>query len=107
MDLFASKEHDARHEATERELRSLAEQVAQLTIEMGEVRADIRRLQDDAAGAGDLDEDLAEAKAKLSAATAATEEAWAEVYPQLLKSLAKVRDSIDAAGAKEPEQDDE
>ncbi len=107
MDLFGNKEHDERHAATERQLRALSEQVAQLTIELGEARADIRRLQDDAASAGELDVDIADAKAKLSAATSATEEAWSELYPQLMTSLAKVRASIDAAGTKDPEPTDE
>ncbi len=106
MDLFGSKEHDARHDDTERQLRVLAEQIAQLTIELGEARADIRRLQDDVAGAGELDVDIADAKAKLSAATSATEEAWTELYPQLVQSLAKVRASIDAAGTKGDEPDE-
>ena len=108
MDLFGNKEHDARHETVERELRNLAEQLAQLTIELGEARADIARLQaqlDDKMDAPDpdaLDEDLADAKAKLGAAKSASEEAWNEIYPQLLTSLGKVRDAIDKAGRKEP-----
>ena len=106
MDLFGGKEHDARHDETERQLRALAEQMAQLTIELGEARADIRRLQDDVEGAGELDVDIADAKAKLGAATSATEEAWSELYPQLMRSLAKVRESIDSAGAKETESDE-
>ena len=34
MDLFGAKEHDARHDTVEQQLRSLVEQMAQLTIEL-------------------------------------------------------------------------
>ena len=53
-----------------------------------------------------FDEDLAEAKVKLGAARTASEEAGSEIYPQLLTSLGKVRDAIDAAGRKPEETDD-
>ncbi len=108
MDLFGNKEHDARHETVERELRNLAEQLAQLTIELGEARADIARLQAqldskvDAPDPDALDEDLADAKAKLGAAKSVSEEAWNEIYPQLLTALGMVRDAIDKAGRTEP-----
>jgi predicted nucleic acid-binding Zn-ribbon protein len=107
MDLFGTKEHDARHDTVEQELRSLAEQLAQLTIELGEARADIYRLQVqldtkiDAPDPDALDQDLADAKAKLGAAKVASGDAWNEIYPQLLTSLDKVRDAIDSAGKKE------
>ena len=113
MDLFGNKEHDTRHDAVEQQLRGLVEQVAQLTIELGEARADIARLQAqldtkmDAPDAEAMDEELAEAKAKLGAAKSASEEAWNEIQPQLLASLAKVRDAIDKAGAREPDPTDE
>ena len=38
MGPFGSKEHDVRHDTVEQELRGLAEQVAQLTIELSRVR---------------------------------------------------------------------
>lgn len=113
MDLFGSKEHDARHDQVEQQLRSLAEQVAQLTIELGEARADISRLQGqvdskmDAPDPGAMDADLADARAKLGAAKAASTEAWQEIYPQLLTSLGRVRDAIDEAGARDRKPDDE
>ena len=113
MDLFGNKEHDARHDAVERQLRGLVEQVAQLTIELGEARADISRLQAqldtklDAPDPEAMDADLADAKAKLGAAKSASEEAWNEIQPQLLASLAKVHEAIEKAGAKEPEAADE
>lgn len=113
MDLFGSKDHDARHEHTEQQLRDLVEQVAQLTIELGEARADIGRLQAkldtklDAPDPRSMDADLADAKAKLGAAKAASTEAWQEIYPQLLTSLGRVRDAIDAAGARKAGRDGE
>ena len=113
MDLFGAKEHDARHDAVEQQLRSLVEQMAQLTIELGEARADISRLQAQLDGKLDapdpdaMDAELADARAKLGAAKAASEEAWSDIYPQLLTSLGKVRDAIDSAGAKGSESTDE
>ena len=101
MDLFRDKEHDQRHDDTEQQIRALAEQVAQLTIELGEARADINRLQAEKLDAPDpeaLDDDIADAKAKLAAAKDASSDAWNDVYPQLVTSLGKVRDAIDAAG---------
>jgi hypothetical protein len=44
MDLFGMREHDARHDEGERQLRRLIEQVAQLSIDLGVTRTDIRRL---------------------------------------------------------------
>lgn len=35
MDLFGIKEHDERHDAVERQLRRIIEQVAQLSIDLG------------------------------------------------------------------------
>ena len=51
-----------------------------------------------------MDAELADARAKLGAAKAASEEAWSDIYPQLLTSLGKVRDAIDEAGRKGSEQ---
>lgn len=105
MDLFGIKEHDERHDEVEHQIRALIEQVAQLTIELGEARADITGLQSrldtklDAPDPTALDADIADAKAKLSAARTASESAWSDIYPQLQESLEKVRDSIDSASA--------
>ena len=108
MDLFGTKEHDARHAAAEAQIRDLLEQVAQLTIELGQTRADIRHMQAQLEGKMDtpdadaFDEDLADARAKHGAAKSASEEAWREIYPQLATSLGKVRDAIDGASKDEP-----
>ena len=113
MDLFGNKEHDARHDAVEQQLRSLVEQMAQLTIELGQARADISRLQAqldsklDAPDPDAMDAELADARAKLGAAKSASEEAWNELQPQLLASLGRVRDAIDQAAAKEPDATEE
>ena len=113
MDLFGIKEHDARHDEVERRIRDLAEQVAQLTIELGEARADIARLQAqvdaklDAPDTEALDADLADARAKLEAAKEASETAWNDLYPQLLSSLGRVREAVDTAGRKETSSSDE
>ena len=44
MDLFGIKEHDQRHDEVERQLRRLIEQVAQLSIDLGVTRTELRRL---------------------------------------------------------------
>ena len=44
MDLFGIKEHDERHDEVERQLRRLIEQVAQLSIDLGVTRTELRRL---------------------------------------------------------------
>ena len=111
MDLFGIQEHDARHDQVEQQLRSLLEQVAQLTIELGEARGDIARLQDELGSkvgvpdvdAESLDAGVADARVKLTAAQEASTEAWSEIYPQLTASLAKVRAAIDDAGSKDEE----
>ena len=109
MDLFGLKEHDERHAEVERRIRYLLEQVAQLTIDLGEAHADIRRLQrevDSKVSAADvdpaltaLDEGLADARSKLGAAQSASEDGWSDVYSQLETSIGNVRDAVDAAGS--------
>lgn len=44
MDIFGLDEHDERHDAGERQLRRLIEQVAQLSIDLCVTRTDVRRL---------------------------------------------------------------
>ena len=109
MDLFGLKEHDQRHAEVERQIRHLLEQVAQLTIDLGEARADIRRLQrevdskvsvtDVDPALTELDTGLADARTKLEAAQAASEDAWSDVYAQLDVSIGTVRDAVAAAGS--------
>ena len=109
MDLFGLKEHDERHAEVERQIRHLLEQVARLTIDLGEARADIRRLQrevDSKVSVNDvdpalaaLDAGLADARTKLEAAQSASEDAWSDVYAQLDVSIGTVRDAVEAAGS--------
>ncbi len=40
VDLFGLKEHEARHDEAERQLRRLIEQLAQLGIDLGVTRSD-------------------------------------------------------------------
>ena len=44
MDIFGIKEHDEQHAETERALRRIVEQVAQLSIDLGVTRTELRRL---------------------------------------------------------------
>ncbi len=117
MDLFGLKEHDERHAEVERQIRHLLEQVAQLTIDLGEARADIRRLQrevDSKVSATDvdpaltaLDAGLADARSKLDAAQSASEDGWSDVYSQLETSIGNVRDAVDATGSSDDDADPE
>jgi archaellum component FlaC len=47
MNSYGLKKHDERHAEVERQTRHLLEQVAELTIDLSEARADVRRLQGD------------------------------------------------------------
>ncbi|MCZ6739969.1 MAG: hypothetical protein O7C01_09420 [Actinobacteria bacterium] len=77
-DLFGIKEHDQRHDEVERQLRRLIEQVAQLGIDLGVTRTELRKLDLTVAGKvseADLDPSFAavnsgviEAREKLAAA---------------------------------------
>jgi len=44
MDLFGLKDHEQQHKDLERHVRRLVEQVAQLTIDLGETRMQLRKL---------------------------------------------------------------
>jgi chromosome segregation ATPase len=103
MDLFGIKEHDAQHAELAEQVRYLLEQVATLTIDLGQARADIERLRHEADSVDPslvaLDAGLSDARAKLRAAKSASAQGWSEVYAQLQSSLADVQDEIDAAGS--------
>jgi ABC-type transporter Mla subunit MlaD len=93
MDLFGMKEHDERHDEVERRLRRLIEQVAQLSIDLGVTRSDLRRLGltvDGKVAEADLDpiivdlnDGVRDARVKLAAAQDAAEENWAAVNDEL------------------------
>ena len=56
MDLFGIKEHEQQHQDLERHVRRLVEQVAQLTIDLGETRMQLRKLAIELEGKVSTDE---------------------------------------------------
>ena len=104
MDLFGMKEHDERHDEVERQLRRLIEQVAQLSIDLGVTRTEMRRLTLTVAGnvseaevdAGilALNEGIKDARVKLAAAQDAAEENWAAVNDELSEALDSLRQEL-------------
>lgn len=110
MDLFGIKEHDAQHAELADQVRYLSEQVATLTIDLGQARADIERLRHESDSVDPslvaLDAGLSDARAKLRAAQSASAQGWSEVYAQLQSSLVTVRDEIDAAGSDDEAETD-
>lgn len=105
MDLFGMKEHDERHDEVERHLRRLIEQVAQLSIDLGVTRTELRRLALTVEGKVteadvdpaliDLDAGIKEARVKLAEAQSAAEENWAVVNDELATSLNDLRAIIE------------
>lgn len=108
MDLFGIKEHDGRHDEVERQLRRLIEQVAQLSIDLGVTRTELRRLALAVEGKVseadvdpaliDLNAGIKDARAKLAEAQAAAEENWARVNEQLAASLSGLRATMEDDG---------
>lgn len=104
MDLFGIKEHDERHDEVERQLRRLIEQVAQLSIDLGVTRTELRRLTlkvEGKVGEADLDpaivslnEGIKDARIKLAAAQEAAEEQWAAVNDELSEAIDSLRDEL-------------
>ena len=109
MDLFGFKEHDEKHDETERQLRRLIEQVAQLTINLGVTRTDLRRLalqMEGKVAQEDVDpiiisinEGIKDARSALSEAQSSAEETWAEANEHLTESIDSLRGELDKADA--------
>ena len=108
MDLFGLHEHDDRHDEVERRLRRLIEQVAQLSIDLGVTRSDLRRLSltvDGKVSDADLDpsvvalnEGLKQARVKLSEAQSAADENWSTVNDELSSAMDDLRDALNQSG---------
>ncbi len=104
MDLFGMKEHDERHDGVERQLRRLIEQVAQLSIDLGTTRSDLRRLSLTVEGKVEdadvdpviieLNDGIKDARVKLVAAQDAAEENWAAVNDELGDAVDALRKSM-------------
>ncbi len=104
MDLFGMKEHDERHDEVERQLRRLIEQVAQLSIDLGVTRTELRRVALTVEGkVSEVDVDPAivslndgikDARVKLVAAQEAAEENWAAVNDELGDAVDALRNTM-------------
>ena len=105
MDLFGIKEHDERHDTTERQLRRLIEQVAQLSIDLSMTRAELLALSNvvegkvsatevDPAMTG-LNEDIKAARVKLDEAQSAADEEWGRVSNELAESVEGLRSQVE------------
>lgn len=109
MDLFGIKEHDQQHDAIERQLRRLIEQVAQLSIDLGVTRTELRRLDLTVGGKvseADLDPSfdainagVIKARQKLAAAQAAAEKNWSAVNDELSDAMDDLHTALDDANA--------
>jgi hypothetical protein len=107
MDLFGIKEHDQRHDTAERQLRRLIEQVAQLSIDLSQTRAELRALSNvvegkvSAAGIDPgiarMNEDIKAARVKLVEAQAAADEEWGRLSSELAESVQDLRSQVDDA----------
>ena len=105
MDIFGIKEHDEQHAETERALRRIVEQVAQLSIDLGVTRTELRRLTLDVRTlAGEtvqsadvdpavvsLNESLKAARVRLAEAQKAADQEWAAKEAELSAALDDVR----------------
>lgn len=103
------KEHDERHDEVERQLRRLIEQVAQLSIDLGVTRTELRRLSLTVEGKVEdadvdpviieLNDGIKDARVKLVAAQDAAEENWAAVNDELGDAVDALRKSmVDSEG---------
>jgi chromosome segregation ATPase len=101
MDLFGLKEHEQQHEQVERHLRRLVEQVAQLTIDLGETRMQLRELALEVQGkvsadevdpsVVELNEGIKRAREQLGETQEAAEDAWGELSDELDESVQNLR----------------
>jgi len=99
MDLFGLKSHDEQHEQTELTLQRLAEQVGQLSIDLGQTRTDMRRVYLMVQGkvdSADLDpalvaanDALGRARVRLTALQAAADEQWNALSTEFDTALAE------------------
>ena len=110
MDIFGIKEHDEQHAETERALRRIVEQVAQLSIDLGVTRTELRRLSLDVsnlAGAtvqsADVDpsvialnESIKAARVRLAEAQEAADQEWAAKEADLSAALDEIRSQLNA-----------
>jgi chromosome segregation ATPase len=101
MDLFGLKDHEQQHKDLERHVRRLVEQVAQLTIDLGETRMQLRKLALEVEGKVSVDEidpalvalneGIKRAREQLGETQGAAEEAWDELSNELDDAVNELR----------------
>jgi chromosome segregation ATPase len=101
MDLFGLKDHEQQHQDLERHVRRLVEQVAQLTIDLGETRMQLRKLALDVEGkvsADEIDpalvglnEGIKQARKQLEETQDAAEESWDQLSNELDDAVDQLR----------------
>lgn len=101
MDLFGLKEHEQQHQDLEKHVRRLVEQVAQLTIDLGETRMELRKLAIEVEGkvsTDDIDpalvglnDGIKRAREQLSEAQEANEETWDQLSDDLEDAVEVLR----------------
>ena len=110
MDNFGIQEHDDQHSELERVMRRVVEQVAQLSIDLGVTRTELRRvaldldaLAGDTVHTADLDpavvglnESLKEARVRLADAQEAADQEWSAKQAELAVALDDLRVQLDA-----------
>lgn len=109
MDIFGIQAHDDRHSETERLLRRIVEQVAQLSIDLGVTRTELRRLALDVAALDDatvksddidpsltsLNERIRDARASLDETKASASDTWQKSEAELFSALEQLRSELE------------
>ena len=96
MDLFGMKEHEQQHKDLEKHVRRLVEQVAQLTIDLGETRMQLRELAIEVEGKVSTDE-IDPALVGLNEGIKGAREQLSETHSTLQKWRDTLSDDLDDA----------
>jgi chromosome segregation ATPase len=101
MDLFGLKDHEQQHKDLESHVRRLVEQVAQLTIDLGETRMQLRKLALEVEGkvsADEIDpalvglnEGIKQARKQLEETQEAAEDSWDQLSDELDDAVDQLR----------------
>ncbi len=104
MDLFGLKDHAQQHEDLERHVRRLVEEVAQLTIDLGETRMQLRKLGLEVEGKVSVDEidpalvglneGIKRAREQLGETQEAAEESWDQLSNELDTAVNDLREQF-------------
>ncbi|MGB6424326.1 MAG: hypothetical protein WBF18_03540 [Solirubrobacterales bacterium] len=104
MDLFGLKDHEQQHEDLERHVRRLVEEVAQLTIDLGETRMQLRKLGLEVEGKVSVDEidpalvglneGIKRAREQLGETQEAAEESWDQLSNELDTAVNDLREQF-------------